>query len=109
MNKYLEAEKELAIALGYTNFQRWESNGMPVSGHIDGVVTPLKQWARDGAAFDLMVEHNVHLTFAGDFGVSTYIDGDVEGKLFDYTDYQSKQDCVRYAIVQAVIAKLKGK
>jgi hypothetical protein len=103
VNIYLEAEKELAIALGYTNFQRWEANGMPVSGHIDGFVTPLKQWTRDSAAaFDLMVEYEINVSLHHKF---VWADEICVAKSFcDFDEAQT----MRYAIVKAVIAKLKG-
>ena len=104
MNIYLEAEKELAIALGYTNFQRFESNGMPVSGSVDGVVTHLKQWTRDSAAaFDLMVEYGIDITLQYKF---VWADEIYIAKSF--CDFDTAQT-LRYAIVKAVIAKLKGK
>lgn len=112
MDKYLEAEKELAIALGYTNFQRFESSGMPVSGHIAGVVTPLKQWTRDSAAaFELSVEHVLTVrVFINCVVIETHYDEETyveERTLFKH--FEDKFSAVRYAIVKAVIAKLKGK
>lgn len=111
MNIYLEAEKELAIALGYNNFQRFESNGMPVSGSVDGVVTPLKQWTRSSAAaFELAVEHVLTIrVFINCVVIETHYDEEnyTEARTL-FKHFEDRFSAVRYAVVQAVIAKLKG-
>lgn len=105
MNKYQEAEKELAELLGWTNILI--VTGIPPDGSL--VHKQLPQWCSDDAeAFKLMVEYNCYPD-CNDAGVvvvgRTEDDCDVFTLIEGHTD---KPTAIRYCIVQAVIAKLKG-
>lgn len=118
MNIYLQAEKELAELLGWTNIVHGDSHckfGGYLSGREfqnDDFQTRLPQWTQDDAyAFALMVEHELDISFYM-FGVnavdSNYPDKYVGAeKVADHSN--DWKQATRYAIVQATIHKLKGK
>lgn len=123
MNIYLEAEKELAELLGYLDVDtnrytacNWiKTGGNTLTGeHPNGCGRVLiARWCSDSAAaFELMVEH----------GLAVYVDNHEQGCqcveveeytnhsriLVNFSDHVDKTTTTRYAIVKAVIAKLKG-
>lgn len=119
MDKYLEAEKRLAELLGWKCVQlggsldglsmpeNWLHGIWPIDG--EGGLVP--QWCRDWSACGpLMVEHGVWPFIQPDGYVDTFISGmepdpDIDTPLSDHPD---RETAVRYAIVQAVIAKLES-
>lgn len=102
--KSFELDKELAGLLGYTNIR--QSKLFPekfVGRYSSGDKGHIPRWTQDDAeAFRLAVEHDVLPSTNGKNisapGVSTLY----------ATDFPDKQSAARYAIVQAVINKLKG-
>lgn len=110
---YIELDKELATLLNrWTDIQivRQSNHHTELWGEdTNGKLCTIPRWTADDAeALRLVVEHEINLTFAADLGVSTYIEGDVEGKFFVYDEFPDKQTALRYAIVQATVSKLKG-
>jgi hypothetical protein len=104
MDRYLEAEKRLAGLLG------WK----PVAG-TQGWHDPkgdyrlmLPQWCRDwGDCGPLMVLHGCYPEFdeSRNVAIAYYLNGN-KCLLIDAFDYPDRDTAVRFAIVQAVIAKL---
>lgn len=94
MDKYLALEKRLAELLGREYM---------FEGHL-GPVQRIPQWCRDwNACGPLMVEHDVYPTDTN-FGY-VFRHGHQLAILADHPD---KDTAVRYAIVQAVVAKLEA-
>lgn len=112
MDKYILAEKELAELLGYSRLtyphfsidQCWA--GFPYGKYKDEEYIP--RWARDDAeAFRLTVEHNVcPQEFKGCIWIGNGDDTCFQCEPLE--NHPDKLTAVRYAIVQAVIAKLKA-
>lgn len=108
MNKYLKAERELALLLGWTALQ--DANGALVGTPPQGYPecrgqAMVPSWARDnGAAFGLMVNHGIEVR--NDFD-GYWVMGNGFSYSESFSDHESKEHCLRYAIVQAVIEKLK--
>ena len=108
MDKYLQAEKELAELLGWKDVGTGVLEGLsgrppkPTGGKFWHKVP---NWTGDNAAaFTLMVEQRLLVSvddveIEANFGGSTFI------RIADHPD---KEAAVRYAIVQAVIAKLRS-
>lgn len=109
MNKYLLAEKELAELLGWTFVQPWgdcKIMGKPPVGETD---THIPLWTQDkAAAFDLVDKYKINITFADNWGLSTYIEGQIQGYHHDLADHVDSGTALRYAIVITTIQKLRG-
>lgn len=113
MDKYLEAEKELAEAQGWKDLRevpmyspcKWLEGTRP-----DGTKGyPFPDYGRDDAlAFRLMVDHGAEPYLMGEHSVRVAIFGSHVISVEDYADHPDKATAVRYAIVMAVIAKLKS-
>lgn len=102
MDKYVEAEHRLAELQGHVGI--FEFGG----ALIDENGTTLPKWARDdGDAFWLLVKHQVAVDPSA-VNVIVRHAAYRPGILAHYADHPSKEAAVRYAIVQAVIAKLEG-
>ena len=106
-NKYeqdcLQLDKELAELLGWTNVADSCKYGKPPN-QTEYSSCPIQRWTQnDAEAFRLMVEYNVELemfdAFVSDFRT---------GPNYYYAEFPNKQSTVRFAIVQAVVNKLKG-
>ncbi len=115
MDKYLEAEKELAELLGWVNVRNYLNfSESPLIGLAKGHygTTDVPCWCRDDAqAFRLMVEYDCHSDelFSGAMS-SGYWDNDGNHNVHNeiISDHPDKLTATRYAIVQAVIQKLRS-
>ncbi len=119
MNKYQEAEKELAELLGWTNIETGYKfctvyvhcllGDNPNHKYFKGI----PRWCSDDAeAFKLMVEHDCYPDCNDDDVMASH-SRCMSADLFTpaYTlisEHPDKFTAFRYAIVQAVIAKLKS-
>lgn len=71
---------------------------------------PLARWTQDDAeAFRLAVEHNIQVCVYSDLVITEYMSNDYPtGDRYQYHSFPDKSSAVRFAIVQAVVNKLKG-
>lgn len=119
MNKYLEAEKELAELLGWEHVIYHACYGLE-GYRQDYVKEKIPQWCKDStAAFELLVKYEINVQYFKEdpsYEDSTYCVASVldefQDVIFDIdedwaTSY--KLTAVRFAIVKAVIMKLKRK
>jgi len=116
MDKYLALEKRLAELLGYRDIFRLKVDGVEHGGlHYNkstftgGEKVP--RWTRDWSACGpLMAEHGLATQVQNELHtaqVST-VDGPIVLRIERFADHPDKDTAVRYAIVQAVIAKLES-
>lgn len=110
--KALELDRELAGLLGWHRFYYNISNvlyGDKPNQSIVGGVVP--RWSQDdGEAFRLAVEQSFDIISYKQAVKVMYDDGfkqTFESEQY-YKDFPDKLSAVRYAIVQAVVNKLKG-
>lgn len=109
MDKYLEAEKRLAELLGwvYVPPQALEDYVWLHQPSNEWVDPP--PWCRDdAAAFKLMVEHGAQPSFYDDETMVDFRSAKSPVRHEARADHPDRETAVRYAIVQAVIAKLEG-
>lgn len=108
MDKYVEAEKRLAELLGWTHHAEENRVGPRWRSPSADWLTRRPRWTRDNAtAFALMVEHGIRVSPASDFVTAKHdIDGDF--LVVEYSDHPDRETAVRYAVVQAVIARLEA-
>lgn len=104
MDKYLQADKELATLLGFKNITAVGEIALSGTKEVKrNLFYPMsiQRWCHDNAAaFDLMVDHDISIDLAFT-GVRAGL------PTISYSDHPDRNTAVRYAIVQAVIAKLK--
>lgn len=113
MDRYLKTEKRLAELLGYHQIFRLKVDGVEVGGLHYNKSTfkgheKVPRWTGDNdAAFRLMLEHGLVLNLKSqlDFVVAEAGVAIVESTI----NHPDKATAVRFAIVQAVIAKLESK
>ena len=111
MDKYVAIECRLAEALGYKSIcVKMSGEYRTLSTIVEGKFIDLPKWARDNAAaFELIVDYEVFLDYCGD-EVFAWANGNrLSKKSCKYKNSKDKQAAVRYAIVEAVIAKLGAK
>jgi hypothetical protein len=116
MDKYLEADIALAEALGYTDVTQSQFYYHSIRGKKNGEGTLIQRATLDDAeAFRLMVEYcvfpesHIGLIFVRDIEGSTEEEAKYWCDVFSMSNHPDKLTAVRFAIVQAVIAKLKAK
>lgn len=110
MDIYLSAEKTLAELLGYfyedyqcdNNYQWYDKYANPVKF--------IRYTQNDSEVFKLMVEHSVDIEQWAQSVRAIYFTGNDGCKTLkvSYDDHPDKATAIRFAIVQAVIDKLKG-
>lgn len=112
MDKYLEAEKRLAELIGWSQvefdtFRAGALTGMLPDKSSFGEIVP--QWTRDwNACGPLMVEHGLYPEVYTDAGLEfVWIKRSFCKVNVPVSEHPDKDTAVRYAIVQAVIAKLE--
>lgn len=116
MDKYLQAEKELAELFGWTGIRKHcelhTLIGQPPKKKLQYLVDVPKWTKDDGEAFRLAVEHNItpnsqiHPTYVTVMCWQHF--PNLEIHIAErVADHPNKLTAVRYAIVQSVIAKLK--
>ncbi len=115
MNKYIEADKDLAELLGWTEIEVIHSDSLDID-YLQGIdpagrkYQEVWHWTRNNAAaFELMCEYGIDVEHYSCFVKATNYWFEGEYEVEDYDNHESKQAAARFAIVQAVIAKLKGK
>lgn len=108
--KSLAADKELAELLGWTNLKETEFKSphdyLGVSSK--GLEEYITRWTQDDASsFQLMVEHDitVEVFHKQIWATDSYVNDVTD--CFAVSYFPSKAAAVRFAIVQAVINKLK--
>jgi hypothetical protein len=114
MDKYIEAEKRLAELKGFFDIEESKLYGyqqifMGRWGTEEKHKQHIPRWTRDdAAAFRLSVEHEVNITYYKD-EVMVDLRGSCSSDFAHelWADHPDKATAVRYAIVQAVIAKLE--
>jgi hypothetical protein len=109
-DKYIEAEKELAILL-HPEFNIEISKGfISYITKSGGYLSTCPKWAREpGAAFQLMTDYDISWTVPKEFPAC--VEAICEGtKWTENISYNSdKATAVRYAIVMSLVEHLKAK
>lgn len=122
MDIYLEADKKLAELLGWTNITHYAiapnallgtpSSEDSLTGVAEGTMK-IPRWTQDNEeAFRLMVEHKISINqysthVQPTFDVVNGVSG-IEDCYCYHRWHTDKITAIRYAIVQAVIAKLES-
>lgn len=108
MNKYEQADRELAELLGYTRIDKLDNGQficfLPGCLHSNAF---MPRWTQDdGECFLLMVEYEIPVdNWRGSCWVGSGDDSFFQVE--QYNNHKDKATATRYAIVQAVISKLK--
>ena len=106
--KCIDLDKQLGELLGWSEVSIFNST-KEVCGVFNGFYSVRNRWTQDDAeAFGLMVEHEIDLDYNTVGVKATNSDNIKEYYDADFLNFDSKSDAVRFAIVQAVINKLKG-
>lgn len=108
MSTYTELDEKLASLLGWTNVRESRFFGNPrLGGTFEGKCEFLPRWAEDdGAAFKLMVEYCVDVVFYDGESVNSFIEGNPQGALCEFVNFENKEQAVRRSVVNSVIMKL---
>lgn len=113
MDEYLKAEKRLAELLGFKGIREIPLKKQPLDEEeITALISDephcsIPQWCRAWSACGpLMVEYKIHPFFGDVFCAAGNVElGDCFAQISDHPD---RDTAVRFAIVQAVIAKLEA-
>jgi hypothetical protein len=104
MDKYVDAEMRLARLLGLFVSLTPEQFQYAMKYGI------IPSWCRDWRlAGPLIGDHGITINTEDDATVLVYWPNGVQGLGFDYCDHPDRDTAVRFAVVQAVIAKLSTK
>jgi hypothetical protein len=115
MNNYeekaLQLDMQLATTIGYTDVKESKLYKHRIAGKLKGEHQTIARWTQgDGDAFRLAVEYSIEVMFPIPDEMQVNYTKDYKGCVlcFRYKNFPDKQSAVRFAIVQAVINKLKG-
>lgn len=119
--KALELDKELAELLGWhrimtvnctDDMSYYDPRGFLIGDNPSEckVRAILPRWTQDNhSAFGLIVEYDICVHYDYDNCVTTRWDRNLNCDMeFEYVNFPDKLSAVQYAIVQAVVNKLKG-
>ena len=104
--KCLDADKELAHLLGWTEIRPYNKDkwiGQPAGENLHYLIDIPRYTKNDAEAFKLIVEHDAS-PLVGSSGVVVAN----AGGIIWYKDFPDRYSCVRFAIVQATINKLRS-
>lgn len=109
MDQYIKADLELHALLGCDAIYEPAGGGLWHKNDCR-FTTPLTEFSRDqGACFALAMEHNIAIGHCENWGIYTFVHGaEYEGVHHDIANHPSKLTCGMFAVVQAVIEKLKN-
>lgn len=113
-NKYVEAEKRLALVLGWGERNYIQGFTAPdpmpwLEGYRKWIPHWAPQWAqKNGDAFTLMVEHGAYAYIPEKFPQTVEAYCGIGTAVEKLADHRDKETAYRYAIIMAVINKIEG-
>ena len=107
--KALALDKELAELLGWHRFTSTKAGLYGDNPSLNKVYQPIPRWTQnDGAALRLAVEYEIDIKHYEEGVTTMWAWDNFSEKEYLSKDFPDGYSCVRYAIVQATINKLKA-
>jgi hypothetical protein len=109
---YIDTERQLALQLGWSSIVCAEEAllGRPPEGTRNCRGQALvPRWCRDWTfTGPLLTQYDIDVSHDGKDAISVHWEGAVQGQAHDVIEHPNKDAATRFAIVQAVIAKLEA-